>query len=154
MKKIYRMASLILIGSVLLTACGGPPPLEATIEMDEYSYTPNELELEVGQEVTLTLVNVGEIDHELMIGQGVSIDSEGRPSNFRVEFFANAGVTPEISGGGTLEGNMVVQPAGSDPTTIQFTVTKDMLGTWEMGCFEENGLHYTSGMTGTITVRQ
>jgi hypothetical protein len=33
-------------------------------------------------------------------------------------------------------------------------VTEEMLGVWEMGCFEQDGVHYSSGMVGTITVRQ
>jgi hypothetical protein len=29
-----------------------------------------------------------------------------------------------------------------------------MLGIWEIGCFEQDGVHYTSGMKGTLIVRQ
>jgi plastocyanin len=189
MKK-FSYALALLLGAALLAACGPPPPAEFTIDMDEYSFTPETLEVEVGQEVTITLVNIGELDHEFMIGQGVVNDSEGRPSGFQVDFFAAAGVTPEVSGGGMLmdhseehsademedsdehsdegdmEGmdhsqeemdmavNMVMLPVGADETTIHFTVTEEMLGIWEIGCFEQDGVHYTSGMKGTLIVRQ
>jgi uncharacterized cupredoxin-like copper-binding protein len=179
-----------MAGGALLTSCGPPPPVDITINLDEYSFTPEEIELQVGQHVTITLVNVGELDHEFMIGQVVVNDSEGRPSGYRVDFFANAGVRPEVTGGGMLmdhsdeaemdhsmeemdhgdaemapteemgdmdevmDVNMVMQPVGADSTTIRFTVTEEMLGVWEMGCFEQDGVHYSSGMVGTITVRQ
>jgi plastocyanin len=210
MNKLY-FAVCLLVGTALLVSCGPPPPAEITIDMDEYSFTPADIELSVGQQVTLTLVNAGTLDHELMIGQGMVNDDQGRPSGFATDFFANAGVTPVISGGGMLmdhseehsmasmdsmegsdEGdmgdmdhseeedmgdtdhaeeddmadmssedmggmldvNMVMQPVGADPTTVSFTVTEDMLGIWEIGCFEQDGVHYSSGMKGTLTVRQ
>ena len=37
-------------------------------------------------------------------------------------------------------------------TDITFTVTEDMVGEWEMGCFLDGGSHYTSGMVGTLIV--
>jgi plastocyanin len=181
--KRFHLAAWLLVGVALLAACGPPPPADITIDLDEYTFAPATIELEVGQEVTLTLVNIGELDHELMIGQGVVNDAEGRPAGFQIDFFANAGVTPVVSGGGMLmdhseedsmdemeddmegmdhseeemaemEVNMVLQPVGADSTTVTFTVTEEMLGIWEMGCFEQDGVHYTSGMTGTLIVRQ
>ncbi|MQC26917.1 MAG: hypothetical protein DWG76_05665 [Chloroflexi bacterium] len=177
MKKL-NLVVFLLVGSAVLAACGPPPPAEFTIEMNEYSFTPSNIELQVGQEVTFTLVNVGQLDHEFMVGQGVDNDSEGRPAGYRTDFFASGGVVPVVSGGGMLmdhaeadmgdmegmdhsddagamsETNMVLQPVGSDSTTINFTVTEDMLGIWEMGCFEQDGVHYRSGMLGSIVVRQ
>ena len=47
---------------------------------------------------------------------------------------------------------MLFQPVGSDSSTVTFTVTEDMLGDWEMGCFQLDGVHYTSGMVGALTV--
>lgn len=37
-------------------------------------------------------------------------------------------------------------------TTITFTVPEDKVGTWTMGCFQEQGQHYDDGMRGTLIV--
>jgi hypothetical protein len=48
---------------------------------------------------------------------------------------------------------MVSIDAGSEMThSITFTVTEEMIGDWEIGCFLLQGVHYTSGMTGTLTI--
>lgn len=39
-----------------------------------------------------------------------------------------------------------------DQASIIFTVTEEMLGEWEMGCFEQEGVHYDAGMKGKVTV--
>ena len=49
-------------------------------------------------------------------------------------------------------GFMVMVPAAKDTYTMSFTVTEDMLGDWEIGCFLLDGVHYTSGMEGTLKV--
>lgn len=49
-------------------------------------------------------------------------------------------------------GWMVMNAAGSGITIIEFTVTADMVGEWEMGCFEDDGAHYDDGMRGTLIV--
>ena len=49
-------------------------------------------------------------------------------------------------------GFMVMLPPNSAEQTISFTVTEEMVGTWEIGCFELNGVHYDSGMLGTLVI--
>lgn len=202
MKKLVVVLFVIFIAA-FITACGSqatPEPLDLTIELSEYKFTPDEIELKVGQQVTITLVNKGTLDHELMIGRNVIHNDEGRPDGYEVDFFTFAGVTPEVvsvgdsiqimldgemlagkmdmSGegdmamteesmdmggdeGGTAAGEedhmdhmgyMVMVPPGEDTVTITFTVTPEMVGTWEIGCFELDGVHYDSGMVGTLTV--
>ncbi len=58
-------------------------------------------------------------------------------------------------GGGDHTGFMVMLPTGDMPSeaTLTFTVTEDMVGTWEMGCFQEDGQHYDDGMVGKIVVK-
>ena len=51
-------------------------------------------------------------------------------------------------------GTMVQLPVSSDVYTMSFTVTEDMLGEWEIGCFLLDGVHYTSGMVGSLMVRE
>jgi plastocyanin len=173
---------LVALFAILLGACGSTPPkpVAFTIEMDEFDFTPEELEVRVGQEVTITLVNVGALDHEFMIGRDVNYNADLQPTGYVDDFFAVGGVLPEVSGGMLMDHNedemggmdhgdddmddsedmtepmdvnMVMQPVGSDQTVISFTVTEAMLGDWEIGCFELDGVHYTSGMVGTLAVK-
>jgi ABC-type Zn2+ transport system substrate-binding protein/surface adhesin len=51
-------------------------------------------------------------------------------------------------------GFMVKVPVSQDIYTMSFTVTEDMVGEWEIGCFLLDGVHYNSGMVGTLTVEK
>ena len=150
-----------------------PEPLEVAIEMNEFAYTPKDLEFRVGQEVTLHLINAGALDHEIMFGREV-ITEDGAPGGYHVDMFEAAVVTPEVSmaagsheddhtheedghegdehadegGEHSHAGFMVLVPAGLDEYTMTFTVTEE----WEIGCFLDAGVHYTAGMVGTLTV--
>ena len=51
--------------TLALAACGSsepepPEPVSFTIEMTEYAFMPNEINVIVGQEVTLNLINLGQ----------------------------------------------------------------------------------------------
>ena len=179
--------------SFLLTACGTsalaanqepieigvPESVEFTIDMSEFAFSPNDIELHVGQEVTLVLVNVGQLEHEFMIGRGVDTNMM-MPTGFATDFFEAGGVEPIIESdghdgehdveasidlGGMGMGGMDMMDTGDDDhggfmalvqpgqiVEISFTVTEGMLGEWEMGCFLMNGMHYTAGMVGSLTV--
>lgn len=185
MKKILWI-SMLSVFSLLLAACGAqstPEPLEMTIDMTEYAFAPADLEFQVGQEVTLNLVNKGALPHEIMFGRDVMM-MDGRPNGYQVDMFEAANVEPEVTMmeamGGEAEhtegdehqeeehmegdeheeeehghsGFMVLVPVGDDTYTMKFTVTEDMVGEWEIGCFELEGVHYTSGMVGSLTVTE
>jgi plastocyanin len=164
--------TLLLMLAVLVSACAGSTPepvaqLEPvfyTVEMTEYAFSPERIEVKVGQEVTLELVNLGQISHELMVGQEVA-RSNNRPNGFHKDLFETAHVEPVISGGATAGGHaadghgaehsgsfMVVLPETGDQASMTFTVTQDMVGEWELGCFEQDGVHYDAGMKGTLVV--
>jgi hypothetical protein len=36
---------------------------------------------------------------------------------------------------------------------IKFSVTEDMVGSWEIGCFLDDGGHYDEGMIGSLVVK-
>jgi plastocyanin len=186
MKKIYWFTMLVGI-AVILVACGSqapPEPLEMSIDMTEYSFTPADLEFQVGQEVTLHLTNSGALEHEIMFGRDV-MKTDGMPSGYMVDLFESAGVEPEVTvemaeeehtegdehseEGEHAEGDehaedehaedehahtgfMVQVPVTHDVYTMSFTVTEDMVGEWEIGCFLLDGVHYNSGMVGSLTV--
>jgi plastocyanin len=194
-----------------LAACGGsepapPEPVSFTIEMTEYAYDPSELTVSVGQEVTLNLINKGQLEHEIMIGRDM-VTENGIPNGYAVDFFEFAGVEPHVDGGMLMidgemimegsgdmameesddmameesddmamdesehddehsddmameeadsghghDGLMVMLPKTGDTATMSFVVTEEMVGTWEIGCFQLDGVHYNSGMKGTLTV--
>jgi len=149
---------------LLLVACGGaatPEPVNITIEMSEFAYNPDHIELQVGQEATFTLVNKGALEHEIMIGRNVMM-MDDHPSGYKVDMFESANVEPTVKMAMPMdmadeeeeghEGFMVHLPVGSDTATMTFTVTKDMVGEWEIGCFEQDGVHYTAGMVGSLVV--
>lgn len=220
--KVYRLFFVGLLIGIILSGCTSSSsepassaptvslkvaPLEVTIEMSEYQFSPAEIEAKVGQDVTLTLVNVGALEHELMIGKDVEMH-DGHPSGYEIDMFRTADIIPTVHGGGMLmahdeaghqaEGDMamaeddheegmamegdeheegmamegedhadgmtmnlegegalmVMMPVDAETTTVSFTVTEDMIGEWEMGCFQLDGVHYNSGMVGTFTVKE
>lgn len=146
--------------ALILVACSSratPGPLKVTIDMTEYKFEPATLQLKVGQEVTLTLINSGQLQHEVMFGREVML-MNNRPAGYQEDMFAAGGVTPEVQQDIMPEeeeevhtGFMVVVPVGGT-ATVKFKVTEGMVGEWEMGCFEQDGVHYDAGMKGTVTV--
>lgn len=149
---------------VLSAACAQstPEPVTYTIEMSEYAFNPDTIEAKVGQQVTLNLVNKGALEHEIMFGRNVMM-MDNHPSGYQEDMFEMAGVEPDVMmmeemesmGEGEEEGHsgfMVHLPETGSEATITFTATDDMVGEWEMGCFELDGVHYNSGMVGKFTV--
>jgi len=159
MNSLSKVAVLLLSLIMLtLAACGKatPEPVAISIEMTEYAFTPNQIEVKVGQEVTLTLINRGTLDHELMIGREVMTE-QNRPSGYMTDFFAAAKIEPQVIGGEVEEHEghagltVIVKPG--EQATLKFTVSKDAVGEWEMGCFEQDGVHYDAGMKGKFIVQ-
>ncbi len=50
-------------------------------------------------------------------------------------------------------GSMVMMDPAAE-AIIEFTVPADKVGTWIFGCFQEEGLHFDSGMRGILIVEQ
>lgn len=163
---LFALAGL----ATLLSACAGQPaapqaiaPASFTMEMSEFAFAPDTLEVQVGQEVTIELVNVGVLEHEIMFGREV-VKTNQRPSGYSQDMFETGQVKPEVTGGvvetgthsgghgGEHQGFMVLLPTSGDRATLKFTVTQDMVGEWEMGCFEQEGVHYDAGMVGKFVV--
>jgi uncharacterized cupredoxin-like copper-binding protein len=151
---------MFMVG-LILAACGGgtPEAVSYDIDMDEYSFSPERLEFKVGQEVTLNMSNSGQLQHEIMFGREV-MKVDNRPAGYMEDMFEAGGVEPEVTQVGEPEheeeeemheGFMVVLPIDGT-ATMKFTVTEGMVGDWEMGCFEQDGVHYDAGMIGSVTV--
>jgi plastocyanin len=172
MKKMSHLGLWLAGLALLIAACTGqkptPEPVKYTIEMSEYAYSPNEIQAKVGQEVTIELVNKGALMHELMIGRDVKMHNN-RPNGFEHDLFETANVEPVVMGGmqGDMDmgsdsmemedehtGFMVSIPTGGENAMITFTATKEMVGEWEIGCFEQEGVHYDAGMKGKLIVSE
>lgn len=159
MKKSIGFVFLGIVALMLVACAGGTTEqVSYDINMTEYAYAPDSLQFKVGQEVTLNLTNSGQLQHEIMFGRDVMM-MDNRPVGYQVDMFEIAGVEPQVSQVGEPEeeevemheGFMVALPKGGT-ATIKFTVTNEMVGEWEMGCFEQDGVHYDAGMKGTVTV--
>jgi uncharacterized cupredoxin-like copper-binding protein len=163
--KTLRVSMLLTVLILSLAACGRaatPQPVSMTIEMSEYKFDPSSLEFKVGQQVTLELVNNGQLQHEIMIGREV-MKMDNRPSGYQVDLFEAGGVEPEVNiieeghmteAANEEEGHagfMLVLGAGGRGT-MTFNVTDGMAGEWEIGCFEQEGVHYDAGMHGPATI--
>ena len=162
MKQVY-VAGLLIAVVILLAACGGgaTQAVSYDIDMAEYSYSPERLNLKVGQEVTLNLSSSGQLQHEVMFGREM-MKMDNRPAGYMEDMFESAGVEPEVTQDGEPEheheeemhsGFMLALPVDGT-ATMKFIVTKEMLGEWEMGCFEQDGVHYDAGMIGSVSVTE
>jgi len=170
-KGIYVFA--FILAGLLLAGCSpaAPEPLAMTIQMNEFAYTPNRIEARVGQQVTLNLVNDGALEHEIMFGRNMMTDGQGQPNGFETDVFMMANMQPTVTFGEGMQvgmdmgegemgmtsgehgGYMVSLPGmGGQTAQMTFTVTEDMIGEWEFGCFAQEGTHYQQGMTGTMIV--
>ena len=169
MKKLY-LAMIIGMGLLLLSACGStnatPEPLVINMTMSEFAFSPNVIEAKVGQQVTINMMNTGALQHEIMFGRNMMMNN-GQPDGYETDMFSMAGMEPSVTFAGMDgmdEGMMmgqsgmqhggysVVMPTGDQTAQMTITVTEDMMGEWEFGCFEQDGVHYTAGMVGTMRV--
>lgn len=166
--KLSALALGIGFGVFLLVACSSAPqPLEVNMNMSEFAFSPNVIEAKVGQQVTINLMNAGALQHEIMFGRNATM-MDGQPSGYEMDMFSMAGMEPSVTFGGGMEGMegdmmmgeagmlhggySVILPGGNQTAQITFTITEDMVGDWEFGCFEQDGVHYTAGMKGTMVV--
>jgi uncharacterized cupredoxin-like copper-binding protein len=158
------VVSLFIVFVFLFAACGGNTQQEVRIDIDmgEYSFSPEDLNLKVGQQVTINLINSGQLQHEVMFGREM-IKVDNRPAGYMEDMFAAGGVEPQVTQVGepeaehddeTMHSGFMVALPPEGTATITFAVTEGMLGEWEMGCFEQDGVHYDAGMIGSVSVTQ
>ena len=139
MRTTLRGLSLAAIPATLLAACGaaGTPAPTATPTLDpdnpvinigltEYEFTPDRIELTVGQHVTLHVVNHGAIDHEIMIGRNPLRAEDGTLGDgFEHDFFALA--NPTVEGDASVMGMPGMDMGGdSGEMAMDATPTAEM----------------------------
>ncbi len=67
---------------------------EIVIDMDEFTFGTDRIEVTAGETVTFILVNAGDNEHEFMIGRNLQETREGYPNGFEHDFFED--VTPIV----------------------------------------------------------
>lgn len=63
------LAALLLGGCAASASATAAEPARATLHLSEFAYTPATLELPAGRAITLTVVNDGVVDHDLVISE-------------------------------------------------------------------------------------
>jgi len=132
MKKSLFLVAVVLILSLVLTACGASgPSTNLKVDMVEFMFEPSDYSIPAGQEITLDLSNNGAVVHEFVIMKfGTNVDE-----NFGDEDEANIYWEAELD------------PGRSD--TFTFTAPSQP-GEYQIVCGTEG--HYQAGMVGKLTV--
>jgi len=185
--------AMILAVSMLAAACGsggdggeatgagGDPDAHIRVNMTEYGFGSDVIEVRAGQTVEFLLKNSGDLDHEFMIGREVTVGMDGMATGFGHDFFE--GLMPtvdppeagmviesmeiEMGTDGHDDGSMDMDTDGHDDGHHGFMVTlgpgatasvtvaipDDAVGDWEIGCFRDKGSHWSSGMHATLRIR-
>lgn len=132
----------IVVGAALLAACSsGPEPMEVTLQAAEFSFEPSRVEVMAGQQVTITMENIGTVEHDFVI-QEIPVEQSAAGSE-------------QATPGHTMD-EMEVEPAvhmGAMPgmnSSVTFVPTKP--GTYEFFCAIPG--HKEAGMVGTLDVRE
>ncbi len=168
---------------------------EVVLELSEYSFGADAVKVTAGQTVTFVLDNVGEKEHEFMIGRDIAKSDEGYADSFEHGFFEGLmptvdppsaamgmdmdgamegmdhgdddhGEEPAMEGmdhgddeGAAMEGMdhgddhgfmVMLEPGHSARVTV--TIPDDAVGEWTIGCFEDKGAHWDSGMKAILKV--
>ena len=98
--------AMILAVSMLAAACGsggdggeatgagGDPDAHIRVNMTEYGFGSDVIEVRAGQTVEFLLKNSGDLDHEFMIGREVTVGMDGMATGFGHDFFE--GLMPTV----------------------------------------------------------
>lgn len=115
-----------------LMGCGGSASKNVTVNLREFSFSPDHFTVEAGQEVTLNLKNLGALNHNFHIMLvGSEIDEK-----WETEDESNAILNLDMLEGGS-------------GTSVTFNAP-DVPGTYQFVCSVPG--HFQQGMIGTMTV--
>jgi uncharacterized cupredoxin-like copper-binding protein len=148
---------------------------EISLDLSEFSFGTEGVEITAGQTVTFVLTNTGVVGHEFMVGKNLVETADGTPNGFDHDFFegtspvsdptsagmfmgaADMGDTTMDMGDETMDhgdehaGYMVTVGVG-ETVRVTVTVPQDAVGERTIGCFEGNGSHWDAGMHTALTV--
>ncbi len=135
MAKRFALVGFFLLASLLVAGCGaGDGPAEVTVTMKEFAFEPDSLSVQAGSQVSLTIINLGALEHNFLIMDAGSEVSGSWSESDR----ANA----------LLEQQRI---AGGETLSVEFTVPSQP-GTYQFLCSVP--AHLEQGMEGVLTVTE
>ena len=133
------------LGGAVLAACSSTPtPLKVSMQASEFRFDPATVEVQAGQQVTITMQNMGTVEHDFVI-QEMPMEQAAGDSE-------SAGA---VMPGHTMD-EMAMEPAvhmgamAGMSGSVTFVPTKP--GTYEFFCAVAG--HKEAGMVGTLMVRE
>lgn len=132
MKRTSVLLTMIVVLSLVLTACGASgPSTTIDVEFTDFHFTPDFFSIPAGAEITLNATNGGAVIHEFVImklGQTIGDDfGDEDEGNIYWEVEADAGKS----------------------VTVTFTAPSEP-GEYQVVCGTEG--HFVAGMVGSLTV--
>lgn len=131
MKKLTVLVLTIMVMSIVLSACGSKS-VTLDVDMKDFTFTPADLTVPAGAEVTVNLVNSGTVEHEMVI---MLLGKE-----------ATAPFDDDDEGNIYWEAEL--EPGMEE--TVTFTAPSEP-GTYQLVCGTPT--HLELGMVGTLTVK-
>lgn len=132
---------LILLPILLLSACASrpsQPATELTVEMTDFAYTPSALTIPVGQPITLTLNNTGNIEHDFVVEK----------INATTKVIQDNGSNAHHAHGAEQNFDVHVSARAGETSVVELTVSEP--GTYKIFCSVEG--HEEAGMIGELIV--
>jgi uncharacterized cupredoxin-like copper-binding protein len=138
---MLKRISLILLFVALLAACGSKPSEPAkdiTVEMTDFAYNPSSITVPAGEPVTLTLKNIGNIEHDFVVEQ---IDAT-------THVIEDSGSDAHHAHGEEQSYDLHVSANAGDTSVLELTVLGP--GTYQIFCSVEG--HKEAGMIAELVV--
>lgn len=138
---MLRRILLALFSLIALTACASKPSEPAkdiTVEMTDFAYTPSTITVPVGQPVTLTLKNVGNIEHDFVV-EKISASAK---------VIQDSGSDVHHAHGAQQNYDLHVSAGAGQTSVLQLNVSEP--GTYKIFCSVEG--HEEAGMIGELVV--
>src|SRR5688572_29160684 len=108
---------LIIASFILLSACASQPPkpsTDITVEMTDFAYKPSSITVPAGEPVTLTVKNIGNVEHDFVVEK---IDTT-------TKVIKNSGSNAHHAHGGEQNYDLHISADAGETSVIQLTVSE------------------------------
>ena len=136
---MLRKILLALFSLIVLAACASKPSgpaKDVTVEMTDFAYTPSTITVPVGEPVTLTLKNVGNIEHDFVV-EKISASTK---------VIQDSGSDAHHAHGAQQNYDLHVSAGAGQTSVLQLNVSEP--GTYKIFCSVEG--HEEAGMMGEL----
>lgn len=129
---------------------------ELDIKLSGYRITPPNLVLPAGQDVTLVLTNTSTYHHNVAIGRA-PVQANGRTRGFEEDLLAMAALRASptraliVPADPALPTTVSVAPDTS--VRVEVRVPDELVGEWQLGCFQGSGCEARIDEPATLRVR-